>query len=159
MASTSLPLTWTPGRLSMTRPSWMSAYHRTTWCVETVRSSTTDTLSASYSSPSQVTNSNLSILTTLWYKKAGCVFCFFSHCGLVVSDTFMHFNVIQPAVMTLLSFSLSRVLCFLCCCQLSPVVLCLVIMSMSFMRFDSTGAKRTREDQSTLSTSRLSRWR
>ena len=56
----------------MTRPSWTSACPQTTWCVETVRSSTMDTLSASYSSPSQVSpgrHDNMSVLDTDWLKK------------------------------------------------------------------------------------------
>jgi len=48
---------------------------------------------------------------------------------------------------------------FLCCCQWLPAVRCRAITSTSFTRFVSTGARRTREDQSTRSTSRPSLWR
>lgn len=125
MVSTSLPLTWTPGRSSMTPPCWTLAYLQIMWYVETVRSSTMATLFVLSSSQSQVGAGDASVIKNEFLVK------------------------FWGAVLT--------VSC--CSWQWLPGVHCSKVTSMSSTRFDFTGARRTREDQSILSTSRLSLWR
>lgn len=139
------------------------------WCVETVKSSTTGTLSTSFSSPSQV-----SPRRHAERMQEACSGIDVSLCGLFVllatrenkiTSVQSHMTHFLPCWVTLyMAFAsclhLLRHHCgFLCFCQWLLGVHCLVIMSTSFTRFDSTGGKKTREDQSTPSTSRLSLWR
>lgn len=142
----------------MIRLSWTSACLPTTWCVETVRSSTMATPSALSSGLSQVTPQETCHFTFLHIDSNRALML--SSENVNVNECISHFKLTPAALKSSASWLLTHhALGFLCCHQLSAGVPYPAIMSMNFTRSDSTGEKRTREDQSTLSTSRLSLWR